>query len=288
MGFGGWLLVFLVLWMPVSPTWGQAQEPMGKSTYKDARRLTSQGARLFRAADYKKARLMFEQAHALHPDPNLLYNIARCFEEEGKLDMAIEKLSQFLAESAADPAVRKKAVARLSKLQRLQSRMEAGQSKYPRTTKSDEPLPTSPAPKAGAIESRPGEMVGTLSRAERPSESTFDWSLWQWTSLGSGAVTVLAGGVVFALGEADHRKVFEAQHNDPVTSMTRAEALDLVDSGNTKKTIGYIFFGAGGAIMLGSLVLFLIEPEAQKTVKSTLISALPHNRGAMLLWSQSF
>jgi hypothetical protein len=282
-----WMIVAWLVSAPAGYGWAQTSEHTSQSTYPQVQKLANQGTRLFKASEYSKARRKFEQAYELHPDPNLLYNIARCHEEAGELDLAIDKLGKYLAESDADPAVRRKAIKRLGKLQRLRSRMEAKLSD--RST-----IPPVQEPTAGSAKTnQEGRLVPPAAKPTASHKSPADagisnWKLWKWSTLGVGAASAIGGGIVFSLGEADHRKVFNAQRKEPVTSMTQAKARDLVDSGNRKKTFGYIGMGTGGAILVGSLVLFLLEPKQPRIEQRTQLSVLPTNDGGWLIWSGRF
>src|SRR5688500_15364231 len=58
--------------------------------------LNEEGAALYAARDYRRAIEKFIQAYAVDADPNLLFNIARCYEELGETDAAIEKYEVFV------------------------------------------------------------------------------------------------------------------------------------------------------------------------------------------------
>src|SRR5688572_30400720 len=64
--------------------------------------LNEEGAAFYAARDYRRAIEKFIQAYAIDTDPNLLFNIARCYEELGEVDAAIEKYETFLKTPGAD------------------------------------------------------------------------------------------------------------------------------------------------------------------------------------------
>ncbi|HTV22205.1 MAG TPA: tetratricopeptide repeat protein, partial [Polyangiaceae bacterium] len=71
--------------------------------------LNEEGAALYAARDYRRAIEKFIQAYAVDSDPNLLFNIARCYEELGEIDAAIEKYETFLKTPGADTRGRQRA-----------------------------------------------------------------------------------------------------------------------------------------------------------------------------------
>jgi hypothetical protein len=81
--------------------------------------------------------------------------------------------------------------------------------------------------------------------------------------LGGGAVLGAAGVTLYLLGAADHADVTNADgygDSGDVVPLTRAEADDLVRSGDTKKTAGAVVAATGGALLAGYVVWWLLDP----------------------------
>ena len=72
-------------------------------------KLSDEGAALYQARDFNHAIDKFQRAYAVDPDPNLLYNIAKCYDALGDNKTAIEKYEQFINSPGADSAARVKA-----------------------------------------------------------------------------------------------------------------------------------------------------------------------------------
>src|SRR5688572_13619877 len=192
--------------------------------------LNEEGAALYAARDYRRAIEKFIQAYAIDTDPNLLFNIARCYEELGEVDAAIEKYESFLKTPGADARGRQRARESLSALRASKENAAA----------SSRPAPSADEP-AASSEPRPDQPV-----AKAEEDSSLPW----WVLVGSIAFAA-AGTTFYLLGASDHGKVTDAEgfgDPDAVSSMTRREADELVSSGDTKKLVGGIGFGVAGAL----------------------------------------
>jgi tetratricopeptide (TPR) repeat protein len=74
-----------------------------------AAKFSEEGVVLYKARDYRHAAEKFLQAYPLNQDPNLLFNIARCYEALGDVEAAIEKYEAFVATPDADPQGKRRA-----------------------------------------------------------------------------------------------------------------------------------------------------------------------------------
>lgn len=147
----------------------------------------------------------------------------------------------------------------------------------------DEPLGTAPLPRqrlaAGTHRVR-AEMAGYETETEEvtvapgaattvalrlePSRSGPDYSPWTWVTLGSGLALVAGGGLAYGLGEADHKEVagtsgYGQASSGVVADRSYDSARGLVESGDDKKLAGYVLWGVGGAALVASTVLFVLE-----------------------------
>ena len=191
-------------------------------------KLSDEGAALYKARDFRSANDKFQQAYAIDPDPNLLYNIAKCFEALGDKKTALEKYELFINSPGADSGGRVRAQEAVRLLKGEPS---------PRT----EPARASTPP----------------PRDDRSSLRTA-----AWVTLGVGAATATVGTVFFVLGTSDHNKITGAANYDKagqVVALTESRANDLRDSGTTKKTVGGVLWGMGGAALVTSAVLFIMQ-----------------------------
>jgi hypothetical protein len=231
------------------------------TTPTNVAQLNEEGASLYAARDYRRAIEKFIQAYAVDSDPNLLFNIARCYEELGEVDAAIEKYEAFLKTPGADTRGRQRA------RESLQVLRESG----------GKPIGTSAA--AGTSSAAPPS-------AEVGTETTKGHGNWPWVALGGSVVFAAVGTTFYVLGISDHNQVTDAEgYGDPgaVSDMTRSEAEELVSSGDTKKLVGGISLGLAGALAATYVVLLVTGDDPGPSEQPSLAFDLsPHGSTVML------
>lgn len=248
--------------------------PATASSASSVQQLNEEGAALYGARDYRRAIEKFIQAYAIDSDPNLLFNIARCYEELGEIDAAIEKYQAFLKTPGADARGRQRARESLRALE---------QSKN--ATHSPSPSPEAAASAPAEPESQPTDTGNT-------GDSAGGSSALPWLTLGGSVVFAAVGTTFYVLGAGDHADITDAAgYDDPegVTPMTRREADELVSSGNTKKLIGGIGLGLAGALAVTYVALVLSEDEEETAAEPSLgFSVSPGRSGAAVSVQGSF
>ena len=231
--------------------------------------LNEAGARAYNARNYRAAIEKFVEAYAIDHDPNLLFNIARAYEKLGEVDAAIEKYEAFVAAPGADTEGRLKAKASLAELEALRQQGAKG-----------------PAASSGAVED------GRAASSARSSEPSTLARALPWVTLGTGAVVTGVGITLYALGVRDHRMVTDtAGYGDPseVYPLTRAETQAYVDAGNTKKLIGGIGMGVGGALVATGVVLLVTgKSTAPSASDTTGVTVAPSSHGVYAGYTGSF
>jgi hypothetical protein len=233
--------------------------------------LNEQGSRLYAAGDYRRAVELFIEAYAVGQDPNLLFNIASCYEGLGDIEAAIEKYHDFLDAPTADVEGRPRAERAIERL-----RLEAAAPVVVEPPPAPAPAPAPPV--AAPVDSGGGDPA---------------WV--PWVGLGGGAALVALGTTFYLMGASDHAKVTDAGgYDDPnaVVAMTRSEADDLVRSGNTKKQIGVLTASAGGALAAGYLVWWwLHRPDAADAADAPEAASIDFGVSATtarVVWSGAF
>jgi hypothetical protein len=234
--------------------------------------LNEEGAAFYAARDYRRAIEKFIQAYAIDEDPNLLFNIARCYEELGEVDAAIEKYENFLKTPGADTRGRQRARESLAS---LRASKETAVADTAPATSSTAPAEAQPQP-SGAPEAAVAEESNVLS----------------WLTLGGSVAFAAIGTTFYVLGAGDHSEVTDARgFGDPtvITPMTRRDAQDLVDAGDTKKLIGGISVGVAGALAATYVVLLVTGDESRPESEPSLgFSLLPSPDGTSVAVQGSF
>lgn len=230
--------------------------------------LNEAGAALYAARDYRRAIEKFIQAYAIDPDPNLLFNIARCYEELGELDAAIEKYEAFSTAPGADTRGRQRARESLAALREA------------RDVARPEPEPAVPRA-ADAGEATPSRAEELQGEAVMP-----------WVALGAGVAFAAVGTTFYVLGARDHDEVTDASgfgERGQVVGMTRREASDLVSSGDTKKLVGGLSLGVAGVLAATYVVLRTTGDSAEAPPEPRLgLNVSPKRGGASVSLQGSF
>jgi tetratricopeptide (TPR) repeat protein len=247
-----------------------AAEPRGGAASNQANvaQLNEEGAAFYAARDYRRAIEKFIQAYAIDSDPNLLFNIARCYEELGENEAAIEKYETFLKTPGADARGRQRARESLTALREAQAAGASGTDTKP--TGADHERAEAHAPAADAAPSGP--------------------SPWRWVVLGGAVLGAAVGTTFYVMGANDHSEVTDAPgYGDPtlVSSMTQKQAQDLIDSGDSKKLIGGISLGVAGALAATYVVMLVTQDEPKATEAPSLALDWSPN-GTSLTWQGRF
>ena len=280
---GGLRLVLLACLMAGSAaaqeTDGAEAPPSAQPSPGDARvvELNERGSSLYAEGDYRRAVELFLQAYAVDGDPNLLFNIAACYEGLGDRDGAIEKYRAFLADPNADPEGRPRAEGAIA-------RLLANEGAQPPQAPLEPLVATAATPAA----SPPVASAASAATPAGPASSTPRWL--PWAALGGGAALGVAGVSIYMLGVADHREVTDASgYDDPnaVVHSSRESAEALVESGDTKKVVGATTAALGGAVILGYFLWRAFESSDEQGSGPPVDVALSPS-AASLAWSGRF
>lgn len=89
-------------WASAAEDTGSSPASSRNSNHADYQQLVDEGMTLYKAREHRLALEKFLQAYAIEQDPNLLFNVARCYEARGDHAAAIEKYEQYLADPNSD------------------------------------------------------------------------------------------------------------------------------------------------------------------------------------------
>ena len=207
-----------------------------------AQQLYLEGMSLYKGGKYLAAAGRFEEAYRLFADPRLIYNIARSYEATGELLQAMRDYLRCVDDPTTTKELRQKALRRVRLIETARRQSEAVAPEPPR------PLP-SVAPSSPAV-------VGQPEQGSTPA--WIGTAKWIGGALGIGLLG--GGGVLMALGLADESELDDARTaGGQVSSLTRAEAADLVSRAESKQTSGAILLGAGAVFTVAAAVLFAMD-----------------------------
>jgi tetratricopeptide (TPR) repeat protein len=171
-------VVLAMLLGVASPSWGDALRDRAHQEFTAAQVD-------FAAARYEQALEHLQRAYALAPHPELLFNIARCFEELHRVGAAVDAYDRYLAVQPSDTAARDRVEALRKELIAHPSPSEPPTTPSPTPTAPLTPPPTTPPP------------VLFVAKAPPPTPVSRRW--WLWTTV-AGVVVVGAGvGLAVAL-----------------------------------------------------------------------------------------
>ena len=294
-------------------------EPSGSE--EQIQRWADEAYRHFEEGAYDQALALYRQARAAGGPTVLLYLIGRCHQKLGEWEAARDALRGFLALETASSEAHGRAEVALREVIDELSRGSllvhvtpfgaevlvdgevVGQAPLP-------PLSLTPGEHEvfSRLEGRESAVVSVFVMGGRETRATFTipeppppppapeplpaaparpvYSPWTWVTLGLGIACVAGGTTSYVLGELDHREVTEAAGygTSGVTAMSYRRAASLRDSGDTKKMAGYVLWGVGGAALVSSTVLFILDatwsPDDAEPALS--VGAAPLDDGALL------
>jgi len=273
------------------PAWAAPASQTRASKVARAEALYAKGAAYFNQGDFREALQRFEAAFALVEEPNLLFNIGRCLEALGRLEEARSFYLRCATEEGVTPRTASVARQRAQALEVAIAAARKARNQRVRLESSSAPLARSrrTAPNARVSSARPAAPAGARS------------SLWTWVALGAGTALMVGGGILVALGQADHDEVLDKEgygDTEAVLDITRAEATDLDNSGNAKKIAGFVLLGVGGVAVATAAALFVMDtmggPERQTADRShngldgVGLALTPTNGGAAALLQGRF
>lgn len=186
----------------------------------------AEAARLYEAGDVDGAIKAFEGAYQLRKEPNIIYNIGRLYEEQGKLEEAAAQYEQYVGMPGIELESRQDALERIKTLREILAlRKTEDEAKLKRQREEEE------------LKRR---------QAQPKPEPKADYTM-AYVFLGTGVAALAGGGVVGLMADGAH-----GDFEDATTLDDRRAA---ADSG---KTLSLVADGllVGGAVLTALGVVF--------------------------------
>lgn len=214
----------------------------GMSTSQRIEALSIQGAESFNDGDFARAADYFEQAYALEPIPNLLFNIGRSYEQLEDWESAKENFQKFLDTPDLDDDARQYAEDKLATMtENLEEQRE--EERLARQREEEEEARRL----AEEEEARAAEEARLRALEEQSNMPAF-------ATMGAGA-GLLAGGLLMGMranGNADRLSDTTLAYDDRVAARSSARTQGLVADG---------FYIAGAAAMAVGLYMLLSSDD---------------------------
>ncbi len=262
-----------------------AQPVMTAAERKEsARTLTAEGLGALEAGDGARALTLFEQAYALIPHPQLIYNLGRASELAGDEQAAISRFEQFVAVAPRDPYARD-ASDRLPRLRKqLASKQAAAALEAERAAAEEREAKAARA--AEAARRAAAERDDRADLEERDDRDRADERRDGGGGLGAGlklgGVAVGVAGLA-ALGMGTYHGVRSyrlARELEDQYSTARAAEHETARGKVTPYAI------AGGALVVtGGLLYYLGHRRSRPRSE---VAMLPIAGGAELVWGGAF
>ncbi|MBK7826746.1 tetratricopeptide repeat protein [Nannocystis sp.] len=217
----------------------------------------------FKAKDYDAAVRLFEQAYALDPNPNYLFNIGRVYEEKGDIRSAVDYYQRFVKEPGVEIGSRELAVQRLRVLKAILNETET-------------PAGSQSAPQPAAATPPPGEP-GRRSTDDPDPKKTM--RLGGYALIGVGGISMIVGGIFGGLTLAK-----KGELND---SHVVEDRKSLAHQGETFAVISDVTLFTGAVLLVTGIALAVVARKPRAAARSAILPSVGRTH-AGLSWSLRF
>ncbi len=238
------------------PAGDEVSEPSG-----DPEALSAEAVTHFQNKEYDRAITLFEQAYAIDPQPNYLFNIGRVYEEKGDLEAAVDHYQRFVSQPGVDLDSRQEANTRLKVLRDTLAQTKAEEQPPPNESTDEQTEPETTEPEI------------TEDKGEDNSRQR-GLRIAGYSLLGVGGAALVVGGVFGGLasgnaGDAEQEPLIDRRD-------------DLRDTARTQARVADAMFITGGVLVIGGLVLVLSTVGKKRGSVGADTQA---RRGARTVWS---
>ncbi len=211
--------------------------------------LVGQATGKFKEKDYAGAVQLFERAFAVQPEPAILFNIGRIYEEAQNAEAAIGYYEKFIADEGVEAKDQEKAVQRLTVLRTIVEIREKEKAR-------NQPKPAEPKPVVNPGPVNPPQPQTNQPGDQKPAKPGRLMRPIGYTLLGTGAALLIGGGVAGGLAKAQYNVFADAKSlSDREAAATKGTSLARTADG---------LFIAGGVVAVIGVVLLII-PAVRKS-----------------------
>jgi len=278
---------------------------------QDARVHIDRATKAHKAGNLEKALAELQAAHAIDPQPQLLYAIGQIYTKLGRCSEASDAYLRFLA-SGADAST-----AQVVK-QAIEACKGQGAAEPAPTPAASEPAPPPPPPapaKPAAPDSddedplakksaaKPHEKPAPAARSaphakaaprkrvafgrEQPApppESGSDVATKPWYRDVLGDVLVVGGVTSLALGGLAYRAA-RTDLDTAETVSTHERYTELVEGAQTKRLVGVALLGGGAVLITAGVLRFMLRDNHTEVRR---VGMAPARGGGLLTWTRSY
>ena len=256
---------------PIATRGAAAQPAAAPQNDDEARRArarahASAGIAAHDRGDYDAAIAFYEKAYAELPHPALFFNMAQAHRLAGRTDQALALYRKYLAE-APSGELATQARTWIAALEGERARAEAAAAARP--------APAAPAAPA-ATTATPSETPGP----QRDDDD--DGRTLRLASYGTGGAALVALGVGTYFG-------FKAKGiSDDLSEDGAVFDRDRYDEGESAQTTMFVCYGIGGALAVGSVLLYVLGSPRRSDETATALVPVVGRDIAGMAWSTRF
>jgi tetratricopeptide (TPR) repeat protein len=227
-------------------------------------------------------------AYALDPKPELLYAIAQVHVKLGECPQAITFYERFLASNPKPEfAARANAAINICKTNPPPAEAQVADPAKPREelgpTREEHLRKAAEADALAATERRKAEEARLAAERERENEKLYNRHparLWALVGVGVGAGAAITGGV-FGLSARSAQSAFDdagcGQRDAVLTPDQVATCRSDAERGERNALLGNILVGAGGAVLVTSVIILVLDPGNLERPEAPRVGITPHS-----------
>jgi tetratricopeptide (TPR) repeat protein len=239
---------------------------------KSANTLVHEAERLYQQGRYHDAAERLKEAEALSPNPRLVYNIARAYDQAGELDLALQYYQEYVnSPEGTDPTLLKRSSLAIDRLHGLISEKKASEAEQEKLkVQADEAKRAQEAQAEAARHAREEQQAQARSVAEAQQHTTARAKTYSYIAGGVG-LAGLAAGIGFGLSARSAKSNFS-------NANTVEEKQSFQNTAKNRALYADIGFGVAIA---SAVTAYLLWPKGSSSV--AVVPAAGPNGGGLAL-----